>query len=158
MAIDPKHTHTLYGVLSAKTKIYLIHLPWSPWFLFSLSSFSSWSLITIISCPSWSPWTSHLLHQLVCTNLAHDHTWWHRLVLSFHQLSKTKLGLSPFHGIGVIRRQPWTKEGSLLESHDFFGITASPRAICLGSGILIQGHDFRVGRWLATTLDGDVVN
>ena len=26
-AIDPKHTHTLYGVLSAKTKTYLIHFP-----------------------------------------------------------------------------------------------------------------------------------
>jgi hypothetical protein len=27
MAIDPKYTHTLYGVLSAKTKTYLIPLP-----------------------------------------------------------------------------------------------------------------------------------
>ena len=26
-AIDPKYTHTLYGVLSAKTKTYLIPLP-----------------------------------------------------------------------------------------------------------------------------------
>jgi hypothetical protein len=26
-AIDPKHTHNLYGVLSAKTKTYLIPLP-----------------------------------------------------------------------------------------------------------------------------------
>ena len=25
--IDPKHTHTLYGVLNAKTKTYLIPLP-----------------------------------------------------------------------------------------------------------------------------------
>ena len=79
-------------------------------FCFSLSSFPSWSLITIISCPSSSPWTSHLLHHLVCTNLAHDHTWWHRLVLRFHQLSKTKLGLSEgqFAFVTLVKAQPGT--------------------------------------------------
>jgi hypothetical protein len=91
-------SHSICSVLITKTKTYLIHLPWSTLgFCFSLSSFPSWSLITIITCPSSSPWISHCAPSLGCTNLAHDHTWWHRLVLMFHQLSKTKLGLSLIH-------------------------------------------------------------
>ena len=93
MAINPKHTHTLYGVLSAKTKIYLIPLPWSSWFLF---------LFLLVQVGAWSP-SSHVhlhLHGPITCPI----TWcvptlliwhsWQRLVLRFHQLGKTKLGLS----------------------------------------------------------------
>ena len=98
MAIDPKYSNTLYGVLSAKIKTYLIHLPWSTLFLFFSFFFSSYSLIIFNTCPSPSPWTWSpcSITWYVPTLL----TWhlWQRLVLRFHQLAKTKLELSVGRG------------------------------------------------------------
>ena len=103
------HSHPLWCLECQNKNLFNTFVLISLVFVFLFFS-KFWSLITIITCPSSFPWTSHLLHHLVCTNLAHDHTWWHRLVLRFHQLSKTKLGLSEgqFAFVTLVKAQPGT--------------------------------------------------
>ena len=50
------------------------------------------------------------------------------------------------------------KENSPLNVLGALVVVVSPRAMFSGSGVLVQGHDFRAGRCLATTRDGDIVN
>ena len=86
------HPHPLW-CLECKTKTYLILLPWSSRFLFFSFFFSMLSLIIIISYSPSTPWTSscsitwngppYLIHLLIS-----------KISPRFHQLFKTKLGLS----------------------------------------------------------------
>ena len=86
------HSHHLW-CLECKTKTYLIPLPWSSQFLLFSFLFFKLSLIIIISCPPSTPCTSscsitwngppYLIHLLRS-----------KVSPRFHQLSKTKLGLT----------------------------------------------------------------
>ena len=93
------HSHPLW-CLECKTKTYHIPLPWSSWFLFFSFFFSKLSLITIISCPSSTPWTSSYFITWIGPPCL-IHTLRSKVSPRFHQLSKTKLGLSisPFLAI-----------------------------------------------------------
>jgi hypothetical protein len=125
MAIYPKPNHTFYGVLIDERKWpYQIYLCLEP--NFSLSSFPSWSTWSIF----WPPHhyeCHHLAPHLVCTNLSQFHLEPKVSTLRFHQLSKTKLGLSstqlklprtltlskwPAKGVYIVQNQPnshWVK-------------------------------------------------
>ena len=99
-AIYPKRDHTLYNVLITKTNPYLylcLDLHRVLFFSFFFSKLSTWSSshvaissFHVINITIWVPPCSSLgLHQ----PSSYHHSW-QRLVLRFHQLSKTKLGLS----------------------------------------------------------------
>ena len=93
MAIYPKCDHTLYSVLITKTKTLsntfaLIFIGFL-FFSFFFGKLSTWSPFGHHH-PPWSSSCSTTWYVLTLL------TWhlWQRLVLRFHQLAKTKLGLS----------------------------------------------------------------
>jgi hypothetical protein len=75
MVIDPKYTHILYGVLSAKTKNLFDTFPLiNTWFLFFSFLFSKLEHLIISFGHHHHPDHHHLAPLLGCTNLAHIHT------------------------------------------------------------------------------------
>ena len=109
MSIDPKHTHTLYGVLSAKTKtIWYLWLDQHLVFVFLFLLFQVGALDQLFwsppsPLPSSSSYHLALDHPLLSTHLAQG------LVHRFHQLSKTKLGLSPLLLTQCVQVDKWRK-------------------------------------------------
>ena len=93
--IYPKCDHTLYSVLITKTKRpYWDHLCLEHFLFFSFFFSKSRSLITIITCPQTSLWTSSCSTTWIGPSYLVTHLDARISPNRFHQLSKTKLGLS----------------------------------------------------------------
>ena len=96
--IYPKCNHTLYSVLITENKIavWISPLPWAHFvFLFLLLQVRS--LITFITCLPTTPWTSSCSTTWIGPSYLVTHLDARISTNRFHQLAKTKLGLSTWH-------------------------------------------------------------